>query len=124
MKETTSPNEDSLQALLEQYSNLLAGDQIQPDRPLKWLLVEREIGIPDEQGGSNRWSLDHLFIDQYAIPTFVEVKRYENTEIRRQIVGQMLDYAANATVYWPAEKIRAQFEARCSNGGTVNAFRI
>jgi 5-methylthioribose kinase len=41
----------------------------------------------------------------------VEVKRSSDTRIRREVVGQMLDYAANAVVYWPLEMIRAKFEA-------------
>jgi hypothetical protein len=44
----------------------------------------------------------------------VEVKRSNDTRIRREVVGQMLDYAANAVVYWPVEEIRAKFEATCS----------
>lgn len=65
------------------------------------------MGIPGEEGGGERWSVDHLFLDQDAIPTLVEVKRSSDTRIRREVVGQMLDYAANAVVYWPAESIRA-----------------
>ena len=57
-------------------------------------------------GGGNRWALDHLLIDQDAIPTLVEVKRSENSEIRRAIVGQMLDYAAHARHTWSAGDIR------------------
>lgn len=30
----------------------------------------------------------------------------------------MLDYAANAVVYWPLEQIRAEFEATCSSSGS------
>jgi hypothetical protein len=52
-----------------------------------------------------------LFVDQDAVPTIVEVKRSTDTRIRREVVGQMLDYAANAVVYWPVETIRAEFEA-------------
>ena len=52
---------------------------------------------------------------RYAIPTLVEVKRSTDTRIRREVVGQMLDYAANAVVYWPMEQIRAQFEATCQS---------
>jgi hypothetical protein len=55
--------------------------------------------------------VDHLFLDQDAVPTIVEVKRSSDTRIRREVVGQMLDYAANAVVYWPVETIRAEFEA-------------
>ena len=60
----------------------------------------------------DRWSLDHLFVDQDAIPTFVEVKRSSDTRLRRQVVGQMLDYAANASAYWDAGRLRSSFESR------------
>jgi hypothetical protein len=45
------------------------------------------------------------------VPTIVEVKHSTDTRIRREVVGQMLDYAANAVVYWPVDTLRAQFEA-------------
>ena len=51
------------------------------------------------------------------MPTLVEVKRSDDTRIRREVVGQMLDYAANGVVYWPAERLRADFEARCATEG-------
>lgn len=105
-------SEDFLQGLLEDHPELLAGEQINPDEPRRWLLVTREMGVPDEEGG-NRWSIDHLFLDQDGMPTLVEVKRSSDTRIRREVVGQMLDYAANATVHWPARRIRSAFEARC-----------
>jgi hypothetical protein len=41
------------------------------------------------------------------------VKRSTDSRIRREVVGQMLDYAANALVHWPPEEIRARFTARC-----------
>ncbi len=48
------------------------------------------------------------------MPTLVEVKRSADTRIRREVVGQMLDYAANGVVYWPAERLRSDFESRCA----------
>jgi hypothetical protein len=75
------------------------------------LLVSREVSLASEEDGTRRWSVDHLFLDQDAIPTIVEVKRSTDTRIRREVVGQMLDYAANAVVYWPVERLQAQFEA-------------
>ena len=113
MAETPYESEAFLQELLEKYPNLLAGDQIDSNQPRRWLLVAREMGVPGEEEGGNRWSIDHLFLDQDAIPTLVEVKRSEDTRIRREVVGQMLDYAANSVVYWPVETIRAKFEAKC-----------
>lgn len=104
--------EDALQALLEDHAVLLAGDQIVgTGTPRRFLLVRREAVIPDAPGSPGRWSVDHVFIDQDAIPTLVEVKRSENTQIRREVVGQMLDYAANAVVHWPAGTLEAHFGA-------------
>ena len=114
MRESLYDSEDVLQRLLGQYPDLLAGDQIDDSKPRRWVLVSREMGVPGEEDGSGRWSLDHLFLDQDAIPTLVEVKRSTDTRIRRDVVGQMLDYAANAVAYWPVEEIRAKFEATCS----------
>jgi hypothetical protein len=95
------------------YPNLLAGDQIDSENPRRWLLVSREINVPDSEEGYGRFSLDHLFLDQDAIPTLVEVKRSSDTRIRREVVGQMMDYAANAVVYWPVETIKVKFVQNC-----------
>ena len=113
LKEAPYLNEEDFQTLLEQYPDLLAGDQIDEDNPRRWLLISREVGIPSEDNETARWAVDHLFLDQDGIPTLVEVKRSNDTRIRREVVGQMLDYAANAVMYWPIETIRAKFEAYC-----------
>lgn len=114
MHEQPYDSEDLLQTLLARYPNLLAGGDQLAGSPRRWLLVNRETGVPDHEGGSGRWSLDHLFLDQEAVPTLVEVKRSTDTRIRREVVGQMLDYAANGIVYWPAERLRSDFESRCA----------
>ena len=111
MTEEAYTSEDVLQELLARYPDLLAGDQMDGAQPRRWTLVSRERGVPSDEGGGYRWSVDHLFLDQDAVPTIVEVKRSSDTRIRREVVGQMLDYAANAVIYWPVETIRAEFEA-------------
>src|SRR5215210_968947 len=57
-----------LQKLLARHPDLLAGDQIDPGTPRRWLLVSREVGIPDQEQGGARWSLDHLFLDPDGVP--------------------------------------------------------
>jgi len=99
--------EELLQSLVDKHPELLVGEQIDPDRPPRWLVVRREAGIPSAEDAADRWSVDHLLLDQHGRPTFVEVKRSSDTRIRREVVGQMLDYAANAQVYWPRDKIKA-----------------
>ncbi len=117
MDKETYPDEYSLQSLLEKHPDLLAGDQIDEANPRRWLHVSREMGVPENDGGSERWYLDHLFLDQDAIPTLVEVKQSNNNDTRRKVVGQMLDYAANSVAYWPVESLRAAFEASANEAG-------
>jgi len=113
MTEKDYDSEELLQKLLADYPNLLAGDQIDSDSPRRWLLIGREVGVPLEEAGGNAMSLDHLFLDQDGVPTLVEVKRSSDVRIRREVIGQMLDYAANASAYWPADQIQQLFEQRC-----------
>jgi hypothetical protein len=126
MSEESYGSEADFQELLAKYPNLLAGNQINDAEPRKWLLISREVPLSSEENGGNRWSVDHLFLDQDAIPTLVEVKRSSDTRIRREVVGQMLEYAANAVVYWPVEEIRARFEATCqaSDLDSENALAV
>jgi hypothetical protein len=95
-----------LQDVLETNPDLLAGDQIDPDNPRRWLLIKREMPVPDPKTGLDRWSIDFVFADQDAVPTFVECKRFDDTRARREVVGQMLQYAANGHYYWNKETIR------------------
>jgi hypothetical protein len=69
--------------------------------------------VPEVAGSSDRWFLDHLFLDGDGVPTLVEVKRSSDSRIRREVVGQMLDYAANILAHWPPERMRSEFEATC-----------
>ncbi|HEX8903569.1 MAG TPA: hypothetical protein VF771_01865 [Longimicrobiaceae bacterium] len=117
LREQPYDSEDLLQRLLASYPSLLASDQIDPETPRRWLLVSRETAVPGVFGAAGRWSLDHLFLDQDAVPTLVEVKRSTDTRIRREVVGQMLDYAANAVVYWPVEHLIEEFRTQCTARG-------
>jgi hypothetical protein len=96
-----------LQDLVDSYPELLAGEQISPTAPLHWLVIDKEVGIPDAVDASDRWALDILLVDNHSRPTLVEIKRSTDRRIRREVVGQMLDYAANAQLYWPVDRIRS-----------------
>jgi len=106
LEETGFIQESDLQELLANYPDLLPGDQIDPENPRRWILVSREMGIPSDSYEGDRWSLDHLFLDQDGIPTFVECKRASDTRNRREVVAQMLDYAANGIEYWNVDRLR------------------
>ncbi len=105
--------EDVLRTVLANYPGLLDGDDV-GETPRRWVLLSREVGVADQAGAGGRWSLDHLFVHQDAIPTLVDVKRSSDTRIRREVVGQLLEYAANGARYWPVEQLRSLFEAGCA----------
>lgn len=109
---TDYQDEAALQKLIADHPEVLDGERITPGDPRRWLLISREMGIPDSPESGDRWAVDHLLLDQDARPTLVEVKRGDNSEIRRRVVGQMLDYAAHATRYWTADTIRDVLEAQ------------
>ena len=113
LEEAQFASEDDLQALLAEHPELLDGEQMRPGDPRRWILIKREKGIAETSDAGDRWALDHLLIDQDATPTLVEVKRGANSEVRRKVVGQMLEYAAHATGgagSWTVDDIRRDFE--------------
>jgi hypothetical protein len=97
-------NEDRMQTLVAQYPELIT------DGDGDLLLISREASIGDGES-SARWSLDHLFVTREGVPVLVELKRASDTRIRREVVGQLIDYAANASAHWAAGSIATAFAA-------------
>jgi hypothetical protein len=100
-----------MQRIVANYPELIA------DVDGALLLIRREQPIADREEGSGRWSLDHLFVTRSGVPVLVELKRAVDTRLRREIVGQMLDYAANGTAYWQAGRVAASFAATMTESG-------
>ena len=46
MSEIPFEDEDQLQRALQHQPDLIPGDQVEPDDPRRWLLIDREAGIP------------------------------------------------------------------------------
>jgi hypothetical protein len=111
MSPSAPENEDTMQRLIADYPEIIA------DRDGALLLIRREQPIADNEGGGTRWSLDHLFVTRDGIPVLVELKRAVDTRLRREVVGQMLDYAANASAYWRAGTIAQSFAATADEQG-------
>ena len=117
LEEEPFSTEHELQSLIAEHPELLDGEQIRPGSPRRWLLINREKGIPETSDSGARWAVDHLIVDQDAVPTLVEVKRGSNPEIRRSIVGQVLEYAAHAARTWTADELRRTFEESANAQG-------
>ena len=107
LESTSYTNEGDLQVLVADHPEMLAAALAPAEEAAPWLLVTRELSIVMDEGNERtRWSLDHLFIDGTGIPTLVEVKRSSDPRARREVVAQMLDYAASFKHYWTSEDLR------------------
>jgi hypothetical protein len=103
MSPSAPENEDTMQELVANYPEIIADE----DGPL--LLIQREQPIADTLNGAGRWSVDHLFVTRAGVPVLAELKRATDTRLRREVVGQLLDYAAHAAAYWRPGTIAAAF---------------
>ena len=110
MSPAAPENEDTMQRLVAEYPEIIA------DRDGDLLLVRREQPVGDGEA-DYRWSLDHLFVTREGVPVLVELKRAVDTRLRREVVGQMLDYAANSTAYWKAGTIAESFSTTAEAAG-------
>lgn len=109
LSQTPYDSEAVLQFALADYPEVLAGPTTAGGDEPRLLLIRREMSVPSQDSAGN-FSLDHLFLDSEGVPVLVEVKRSSDTRIRREVVGQMLDYAANAVKYWPVTQLRQSLE--------------
>ncbi len=109
--------EDVLQQALAEHPEVIAGPTTAGTEAGNLLLVRREMAVPGTEGDGAVWSLDHLFLDADGVPVVVEVKRSSDTQIRREVVGQMLDYAANGVKYWPLATLRAAVDETAAAAG-------
>jgi hypothetical protein len=111
MRPSEPKSEDFMQKLVAEHPELIA------DQDGALLLIRREQPIADREDGSGRWSLDHLFVTRSGVPVLVELKRAVDTRLRREVIGQMLDYAANGTAYWQGGRIAESFAATAAEQG-------
>lgn len=82
LKEAKFEQELVLQALLEQFPELIPSEEIIGNP--SFFLIQREFPV-------STGYIDHLFVDQMMVPTIVETK-VNNPEIRRKIIGQGYEY--------------------------------
>ena len=117
LEETPFSTENELQALIAEHPELLDGEQMRPGDARRWILITREKGIAASSGEAAKWAVDHLIIDQDGVPTLAELKRGSNPDIRRKIVGQLLEYAAHASETWTEKELRDTFERKAGEQG-------
>ena len=106
MREQVLQTESVLEQLLAESPALLAGDEDGDGR--RWILVSR---------GGDQAGPDYVFLDEQGVPTLVEVTRSADPNASRELVGQMVDYAANVIAYQDPARLRATLESRCRDQG-------
>jgi hypothetical protein len=104
--------EKDFQKLLADNPAVLASALDSDGEASQWLLIAQELAIKASESDTGTWKLDHLFIASDATPVLVEVKRSSDPRARREVVAQMLDYAASFAAEWPADRIRSRRERR------------
>ena len=111
MRPSEPRSENFMQHLVAAHPELIT------DQDGALLLIRREHPIADREEGGGRWSLDHLFVTQSGVPVLVELKRAVDTRLRREVIGQMLEYAANGSAYWQGGRIAESFAATMTEQG-------
>ena len=88
--------ESKLQDYLEKYPSLIPLGEIVEEAP-DLLCIGREVTVPSG-------AIDLLFIDKDGLLTIVETKLIKNPEIRRTVIGQLIEYASYIS-QWNADDI-------------------
>lgn len=120
LRQSPYDSEDVLQTALAEHPEVLAGSTTAGRTESRLLLLRRERSAHGQESGAP-FSLDHIFLDGDAVPVLVEVKRSSQSRIRWEVVGQMLDHAANAVTHWPVEVLQQALEVRASAEGRAGA---
>lgn len=102
MEETKITIEQFLQENMLKFPELIPLAEIEDD-PAPLLPIGYEVGIP-------AGSIDLLLCDDMGLITIVETKLANSPEVRREVVGQVLDYAA-CVVEWDADRVERQANA-------------
>lgn len=103
--------EKILESLIAEYPRVLGCDAGSGDGDRRWMLIKQQFRIPRTQ-----LPIDLLLVDQDGIPTIVEVKRASNSEIRRDVVGQIVQYGASIVANVDVEALKTEFRRRCESG--------
>ncbi len=94
--------EAALQTYLEDFPDLIPLDEVE-DNPSRLLAIGREVSVPSG-------AIDLLLLDADGLVTIVETKLATNPELRRAVIGQIIEYAS-FVCQWDADHVE-----RLANG--------
>ena len=107
-------DETALQRLLEEHPELIALDDVDPTASFL-IPIGSEIPLAGQ-------SLDLLFLDVSGRLTAVETKLRRNSQVRREVVGQVLEYGAYLSM-WSVEDVERQAARYLAAPRTPDRFR-
>ena len=80
-----------LQSLIHNYPSILPAEEIEP-------IFSPLVSLGKEVGAGS-WSIDNLYISPQGYLTIVETKLWRNPEARREVVGQIIEYAKEVSTW-------------------------
>ena len=102
--------EEHIQRRIFDDPTILNGAWDDPADAPRWVFAVYEMPVHiDDQQTQNDLFLDVLLVDDEAVPTLVETKLSSNIGMRRNIVGQILEYATFARL-WNIGNLRWDYE--------------
>lgn len=112
--------ENWIQELLEKEPAVLPTAEIDPIfAPLICVAREVHMGVDENKGGR----IDNLYISPKGYVVVVETKLWRNPEARREVVGQILDYAKEVRT-WDYEKLDAIYKNYHKDGKSLFAALV
>ncbi len=89
-------DESELQGYLRKYPDLIPLEEVMDNAP-RLVCIGEEVEIPSGY-------IDLLFIDENGGLTIVETKLARNPEIRRKVIGQIIEYASHLS-NWTVDEV-------------------
>ncbi len=107
-------SEEELQTFLKEHPDLMPLEEIELSAP-GLLCIGWEVGLAS---GAE----DILYVDQNGLLTVVETKLRKNPEARREVVGQILEYAAQMSA-WSSADVERQAEKFFASPESTEQYR-
>ena len=98
LEETEFAEESKLQDYLKDYPALIPLEDV-GEGASELICIGKEVAVPSG-------AIDLLFIDKDGLLTVIETKLVKNPEIRREVIGQIIEYASYIS-RWSADKVYA-----------------
>lgn len=96
LEESEFTEERKLQDYLKDFPTLIPLEDVVEEAP-ELICIGKEVAVPSG-------ALDLLFIDKNGLITVIETKLVNNPEIRREVIGQIIEYASYIS-HWSADKV-------------------